>query len=41
MRRVPHWVLPAACAPLLAAGLWLWRDQGALIAIGDFIGSCF
>jgi hypothetical protein len=41
VRRIPLWLLPAASVPLLLAGLWLWRDQGALIALGDFIGSCF
>lgn len=35
------WLLPLAALPLLLAGLWLWRDQGAGIWISGFIAACF
>ena len=35
-----HLLALVAAAPLLAAGLWLWRDQGAMIALGDFVAWC-
>ena len=40
MRRIPLWLPPLAALPLLLLGLWLWRDQGALVRLADFIGSC-
>ncbi len=36
-----HLLILAAVSPLLAGGLWLWRDQGAMIALGEFIAWCF
>jgi hypothetical protein len=36
-----HLLLLASATPFLAVGLWLWRDQGAMIALGDFIAWCF
>lgn len=36
-----HLLILAAVTPFLLAGLWLWRDQGAMIALGDFIAWCF
>ena len=39
MRR--YWIAPLAAAPLIALGLWLWRDQGLMIALADFATACF
>jgi hypothetical protein len=36
-----HWLLPLAVVPLLLAGLWLWRDQGAQLWVSGFVASCF
>ena len=41
MRRVPFWLPPLVALPLLLLGLWLWSDQGMLVRLVDFIGSCF
>ena len=35
-----HLLILAAAAPLILAGLWLWRDQGAMIALGEFMAWC-
>ena len=35
-----HLLVFAVAAPFIAAGLWLWRDQGAMIALGDFMAWC-
>lgn len=40
-RRALPWLVPLAMAPPLAAGLWLWREEGALIWLGGFIAYCF
>ncbi len=36
-----HWLLPVGVLPLLLAGLWLWREEGARIWLSGFIASCF
>ncbi len=36
-----QFIAPLVLAPLLIAGLWLWRDQGDLIWLSGFIGACF
>lgn len=41
MKGALPWLLPLALLPLAAAGLWLWRDQGARIWLGGFIAYCF
>ncbi len=35
------WLVPLGALPLLAAGLWLWREEGARIWLSGFIASCF
>ena len=41
MKRLAIWLGPLALLPLLALGLWLWRDQGARIWLADFAAACF
>ena len=41
MRRALPFIAPLALLPLLVAGLWLWRDQGARIWLSDFAAYCF
>jgi hypothetical protein len=40
MRHAHLWG-PLALLPVLAGGLWLWRDQATLIWLSGFIASCF
>jgi hypothetical protein len=40
-RRALPWLAPLAALPLLIAGLWLWREEGALIWLSAFIAYCF
>jgi len=40
MRASPALLVPLAALPLLLAGLWLWRDQGLLVALSGFIATC-
>lgn len=40
MRRAHLWA-PLALLPVLALGLWLWRDQATAIWLSGFIASCF
>jgi hypothetical protein len=40
-RRARPWLLPLALAPLLAAGLWLWGEQGAMVWLAGFVSYCF
>ncbi|HEY9554495.1 hypothetical protein [Allosphingosinicella sp.] len=35
-----HLLILAAVSPLLLVGLWLWRDQGAMISLGEFMAWC-
>jgi hypothetical protein len=41
MRRALPWLAPLALLPLVALGLLLWRREGALIWLSDFIAACF
>jgi hypothetical protein len=41
MKRALPFVAPLALTPLLGAGLWLWRDQGAFVWLSDFAAACF
>jgi hypothetical protein len=41
MRLALPFLAPLGLLPLLGAGLWLWRDQGAHIWLSDFAASCF
>ena len=41
MRRAFPFLVPLGLLPIAAAGLWLWRDQGAYIWLSDFIAACF
>ena len=36
-----HWIAPLIAAPLVGLGIWLWHDQGAMIALADFAAACF
>ncbi len=36
-----YWIAPLLAAPLVALGIWLWRDQGLMIALADFAAACF
>ena len=35
-----HLAALIVAAPPIAAGLWLWRGQGAMIVLGDFVTFC-
>lgn len=41
MKRALPWLVPLAMLPLALLGLWLWRDQGAMIWLTGFIAYCF
>ena len=41
MKAALPWLAPLALLPLIALGLLLWRREGALIWLSDFIAACF
>jgi hypothetical protein len=41
MKRALPWLAPLALLPAAALGLWLWRREGALIWLSDFVAACF
>jgi hypothetical protein len=41
MKRALPWLAALALLPVLALGLFLWRREGALIWLSDFIAACF
>jgi hypothetical protein len=41
MRLLSPFLPIAASLPFIAAGLWLWRDQGALVWLSGVIAYCF
>lgn len=40
MRDARLWLAPLALLPLLALGLWLWRDQATTIWLAGFFAAC-
>jgi hypothetical protein len=41
MKAALPWLAPLAFAPLLASGLWLWRDQATQVWLSGFLAACF
>lgn len=40
MKRPPHLLVALVAAPLLAAGMLLWRSEGAMIWLTDAMRTC-
>jgi hypothetical protein len=40
MKGAALWLLPLGVLPLLLLGLWLWREQGAMVWLSGFIAYC-
>lgn len=40
MRRALIWAAPAALAPLLAGGWWLWDQAGFAVSLSGFASFC-
>ena len=38
-RRLP-WLMALGAAPFLLLGLWLWRDQGAMVWLSGLTSYC-